>query len=426
MNALQLARSSLSAAALLAATTGAASATPVYQLLTTIAVPADGANVQPGGAFTGFDISYFDPSTQLDYVADRSNAAIDIFSAATNSYVGRVPGFQGQLASTSISGPDGVVVGDTLSGTRLFGGDGDSTLKAFNIPPNPTNPAGYTSAFTTATGATSANRVDEMAFDPKDNLVLAANNAAATPFATLVNASTGAIVSKIVFDGTNGTPNATNGAEQSVWSPTAGKFFISIPQINAGGSGGISEIDPTGKVLQTFNLADFGIASCSPAGLAVSTGGQLLVGCANGGTQTILFDPAADGGAGAVVKTFNQISGTDEVYYDPTLNSFYVTGANNPGGPIIGIIDATTDTYSQSLATTPGNDHSIAVDPISNEIFVPYAGGVADTVCPGGCVAVYAEVQTVPEPGSLPILATGIAALLGLVGVRRHRPSRMV
>jgi hypothetical protein len=49
-----------------------------YVLTTTIAVPASPDNVQPGGVFSSFDISFFDPSTQLDYVADRSNAAVDI------------------------------------------------------------------------------------------------------------------------------------------------------------------------------------------------------------------------------------------------------------------------------------------------------------------------------------------------------------
>src|ERR1700712_2903038 len=81
-------------------------ASPVYSLLTTIAIPPDSSNVNTGQIFNSFDISYFDPSTQLDYVADRSNAAIDIFSAKTNSFVGRVTGFTGQQATTSVSGPD--------------------------------------------------------------------------------------------------------------------------------------------------------------------------------------------------------------------------------------------------------------------------------------------------------------------------------
>jgi hypothetical protein len=63
-----------------AATAGPAMAGPAYHLVDTIAVPSDSANTQ-NGAFTAFDISFFDPATGNDYVADRSNAAVDIFSA---------------------------------------------------------------------------------------------------------------------------------------------------------------------------------------------------------------------------------------------------------------------------------------------------------------------------------------------------------
>jgi hypothetical protein len=61
----------LAGAMAVAATAGPAMAGPDYTLLTTIAVPTDAANVQPGGAFTSFDISYFDPVTGNDYVANR-------------------------------------------------------------------------------------------------------------------------------------------------------------------------------------------------------------------------------------------------------------------------------------------------------------------------------------------------------------------
>ena len=68
-----------------------AHAAPLYSLDTTIPIPPDPA-VNPSGQFTSFDISFFDGSTQLDYVADRNNASVDVFSAATNSFVTRVQG----------------------------------------------------------------------------------------------------------------------------------------------------------------------------------------------------------------------------------------------------------------------------------------------------------------------------------------------
>src|SRR5437660_586561 len=104
---------------------------------TFIPVPAGPANQQPGKAFSSFDISFADPVTGNIFIADRSNASVDIFSGSTLQFLGRATGFTGQGATTSVSGADGVAT-VTLGGvTTLYAGDGDSTLKVFNA----TNPA---------------------------------------------------------------------------------------------------------------------------------------------------------------------------------------------------------------------------------------------------------------------------------------------
>ena len=153
--------SSVVAAAILATVTSPAIAGPTtYSLLTTISVPSDAANVQPGGAFTSFDISFFDPATGVDYVADRSNASVDIFSGATRSFLGRATGFTGQQATTSTSGPDGVLTVTSGGKTTLYAGDGNSTLKVFDV----TNPAAPSLLQSISTGG--SFRVDEMAYSP--------------------------------------------------------------------------------------------------------------------------------------------------------------------------------------------------------------------------------------------------------------------
>ena len=89
-------------------------------------------------------------------------------------------------------------------------------------------------------------------------MLLVANNAADPPFATLVDTQTRTIVTKITFNGANAdghnAPNATNGIEQAVWDPShGGRFFISIPQLNGGGPGGVAMIDPlTGNVTKVY------------------------------------------------------------------------------------------------------------------------------------------------------------------------------
>jgi hypothetical protein len=71
---------------------------------------------------------------------------------------------------------------------------------------------------TDPTDASVKLRVDEMAYDASDHILAAANNANVPPFVTLVNTDTHQILGQIVFDGSNGTPNATNtGIEQPQW-----------------------------------------------------------------------------------------------------------------------------------------------------------------------------------------------------------------
>ncbi len=392
-----------------------AAATAAYVLKTLIAVPASADNTA-GGKFVTYDISYFDPLTQLDYLADRSNASVDIFSAVTNTFVGRIGGsghlFSGQQASNDTSGPDGVQVINLPGQHQVYAGNGPSTLLGFTIAAPNNNPQ----FLTLATGTPDQNRVDEMSFDPNTNRILAANNAApGAAFASLIDTKPGSptqgqVIKKITFDGTNNTPIAGAGIEASDYDAVTHKFYLSIVQIgnDASNPGGVVEIDPaTGAVLRTIDFASFGISSCAPTGLAAASNGQLMVGCGNAG-QSIILDPTKTGNA-VFVKSITQVSGDDQVWYDPTSNRWFLAARFDPSGPILGIVDAASDLFLQSIATTP-NDHSVSVDPISGEVFVPFGANAGNLFCVNGCIAVF---QNVPEPSTLALLGLGVASLVG-------------
>jgi hypothetical protein len=389
------------------AMTPAAAETVNYVLTTTIAVPPSPDN-SVNGKFTTFDISYFDPITQLDYVADRSNAAVDVFSAQTNTFVGRIGGsgnlFSGQTASNDTSGPDGVQVVNLPGQHQVYAGNGDSTLKGFNI----LGPNSFSALPVLQTGG--LKRVDEMSFDPNSRNLLAANNAETVPFATLVNTKTNSIITKITFDGVH-APAAPNGIEASDYNPVTGKFYIAIVQLGNSTSGGIAEIDPlTGQVGRTFDLKALGLDNYSPTGLAIAKNGQILLGNGNAGV-TAIIDPT--GATPKVAATFSQVSGEDQVWFDPTTGRWFLAARNNPGGPVLGIIDSNTDMFLQNVMTT-FNDHSVAVDPISGEVFVPFGADPSNTVCPNGCIGVFAT----PEPSTWATLILGFAAL-GFMAYRR-------
>ena len=410
MNSVRTARSLLLAGTAFVACASGASAGPFYSLLTTIAVPATAENNQ-GGAFTGFDISFAD-TTGYVYIADRSNAAVDIINGATDQIVAQAGGpgvFTGQQATTSVSGPDGVVVAHIGGQATLFAGNGTSDVVAFNV----NNPAAPTLMSFSPISTGGSFRADEMAFSPATNQLIVANNADLPAFATLINAATGAVqVGHITI---TGSPD-NGGMEQSVWDPHTGTFFVSVPAFNGTNDpGGIAEIDTSGNVIATFHFSDFGITSCSPAGLALGGNGNLMAGCGNAHTQTIVFDPTANSGAGAVVATLPQVSGTDEIWYDPVTGDYYVTGVNSSSDRVIDVFNSLTLSLQDEINLTAlgadnVNAHSVAVDPLNGRIFVPLEGSASNTLCPSGCVAVFG----VPEPGSLPLFAFG---LLGIAGV---------
>jgi hypothetical protein len=427
----------LAGAATLAATAGPTVAAPTVALDTFIAVPAD-TTVNPSGAFSAFDISFADSVTGDIYIADRSNAGVDIFSGSSLQYINRATGFQGVKPpppappNNSISGPDGVLTVTSGGVTTLYAGDGNSTLKVFQFT-NPASPGGAVQSI--PTGSNPATRVDEMAYSPAaGGLVLAANNAATPAFGNLFQTAGGhTLVSLITAPGvgiqvpTSQGGITGGGMEQPAWNPqttTMGgaSFWVSIPQLaGTNNPGGVSQISTAGKVLQTIDFGTLsGISSsgCSPAGLAVAGNGNMLVGCGNAGTQAILLDKN-----GNFLKFVGSgvLGGTDEIWYDPTTNAFYVTGGpggSTPGTRFFDVVDAIGNILQTVDVPTTTSAHSIAVDPFDGDVFVALAANSAPGSCPSGCIAVFAP-EAAPEPGSLPVLVVGIAGLIGLTVRRR-------
>src|ERR1041384_8085994 len=124
----------------------------------------------PGNPLRSYDISWVNPHRAEYYLADRSNAGIDIIDTRSLTFVrtlgkGLFVGVKLNAAGTAvnndISGPDGVVT----HGRWLYAGDGDSTLKVFDL-----DGSGGLAQAPLSTGGTT--RVDEMALTTDGELLL--------------------------------------------------------------------------------------------------------------------------------------------------------------------------------------------------------------------------------------------------------------
>jgi hypothetical protein len=136
----------------------------------------------------------------------------------------------------------------------------------------------------------------------------------------------------------------------------------------------------------------FVVPNCMPTSIVQGPGNNFLVGCAGHDGQA--FPPleyVIDGTSGAILATINNVGGVDETWYNPSDNRYYLAARDMPTGPVMGVIDAKTNTWLQNVSTGP-NSHSIAVDPGNNHAFVPLQSGPACTTqSANGCVGVYAQ-----------------------------------
>ena len=356
-------------------------------------IPATACGTCANDKIVVFDISWVDAATRRLYLADRSNNAIDVVDTRTNTYLKQIQKgtFKGFTGDNNTSGPNGVVV----SGHWLFVTDAPSKVWSIDLRTD-------TVADMVQTDPVSQKRTDELAYDPTDGVILAVNNADSPPFATLikVDKQTGKFIpplQRITFG------FATNGAEQPVWNPRTGKFYVSIPEVNGPGDGS----GPNGAVAVitlSGSVTLLAVDRCQPAGLTVGPDNQLLLGCSEtfdrDGNH---WDPAnptpnptpkqviMNAINGHTTDVFG-VGGSDEVWFNPGDGRYYTASRNNPQAPALGVIDAEDRTLVQvvpTVAPPKGSAHSVAVDPANNHAFVALPANNRIDDCAAGCFGVY-------------------------------------
>jgi len=325
----------------------------------------------PGHPLRSFAVSAVDPTDHVYALSDRSNRAVDLFDTRTHKFVGRATGFSGDGAGHGHgkAGPNGIVA----VGKQLWAGDGNSTVKIVNVSARKV-------VANISTGG--SKRVDELAFDPRDHLVVAANNADHPPLLTFMSTRPGHHVT-----GRLRLPRATDGLEQPVWDPANGMVYVAVPQVGSRPArGGIAEIKPRTRKLRKV----YPVHKCMPAGLALGPHDHLMIGCSDDAiaagfpAKSLVMDARN----GRIVAPTSRVGGSDEVWYDSKTRRYYLAAVANPGGPVLGMIDANADEWIGNIRPGP-HAHSVAASAATGEVFVPIAAGKHDTKCPAGCVLVY-------------------------------------
>src|SRR5262249_15583094 len=180
----------------------------------------------------------------------------------------------------------------------------------------------------------------------------------------------------------------------SVFNPGTGHFLVTNGNVSGDLTAGtIDEIDPRiGNPNGPIVVNTFPVKNCMPTSIVQGPGTNFLVGCAN--HDGVTFPPSEiviNGNTGAIIATIPFVGGVDEIWYNPGDNRYYLAARDMPTGPVMGVIDAKTNTWLQNVGTA-ANSHSIAVDPSTNHAFVPLqAGPLCTTQSANGCIGVYAQ-----------------------------------
>ena len=362
-----------------------------------------------------FDISFVDPANGVYLLADRTNKSIDVVDTSTNTLTNQLtapaPGFAGAVpcpppstSATDCAGPDGVLV---ANGHQVWVGDGTSRVWVLDLTSSPPGNliAGPISTALKGPG-TDPTRADELCHDANNHIILIANDASSpSPFVTFISSTSFNVLGHIVMDGTKGTPNATGGIEQCQWSPRTGKFYLNVPNpAVAPDNGVVLRIDPVSeRIEQTFSLA--GSDCDGNAGMALGPFPQALLGCGNTGPSSVVINL----NSGSIIGKLPGEAGADEVWYNPADNQYFMGSGNHltaVGGstaPQLGVVDASGKREDFSPTSAVGS-HSVAADPVKNQVYVPInsnpAQGGASGICganggsnANGCIAVFTVIS---------------------------------
>jgi DNA-binding beta-propeller fold protein YncE len=332
-----------------------------YRLVTTVLIPGFG---------NGFDISWVDSEASRYYLADRGNTAV---TPVVPPRIDVINTRSLQLLDPLVmhAGGNGVVaIRTTRDDDDRWSEDGSNELWVGDVKSN-VEVIDLASRSVVADIPTGGSlRADELAYDPRDHIILVANDQDTPPFVTFISTSTRTVLGHLSYPQAvfGPPPNNNHGLEQPVWNPKTRKFYLSVPGTATNPQGEVDEIDPIKmEVTRVFPaVCDPGLA---PQGLALIPRQRLATSC---GDIIRIKD-------GKVLTTVPGV-GIDEIWFNRgDERIYYAGGPNFIVDPSVPVVD--TDTYTVVTVLKVGSappplrfTHSVAADSELNRIFVPISG----------------------------------------------------
>lgn len=362
--------------------------------LSDIAVP----NIKAGVNFS-FDIGAIAGTRYV--FTDRNNASLDSIDISSKAFLKTIQG-SGDLAFTGLgpgpnssAGPDGAIT----VGNLVYVGDVNSVKIV-----DPAAGVVQSKITVSSTGV----RADEGCLDPTHGILMISSPEEPTPFATFIDTATQRIVAKVTFTDNAGKPTA--GLEACRYDPTGDNFYVNVDGSTANPHGELVKLPgaavraiPSGGTQNYTALAGVAMyaeGNCDPTGLALGPGTDIAVGCREATTGAPLLLQIMNRSSGAIVASLNA-GGGDQLEYDAPTNRYYNAASRwtssgnastngacstaSPCTPVLTIVDAAKRSVVTRL-NTGNNAHSVAIDPATGTIFVPYSSATSPAGCPG-CAA---------------------------------------
>jgi hypothetical protein len=162
------------------------------------------------------------------------------------------------------------------------------------------------------------------------------------------------------------------------------------------------------KTLQIEAVYSIPISKCAgPQGMAIGPDHQILLGC-NDPNKTVPSTVVIDDRNGNVIATVANEDGSDEVWFNEGDSQYFLARSGGADPQQLGVVDTDgrkgiADDQSVAIGlpnnppTSPhGTAHSVAADPIFNQVYVPIPSTAGLSVCSGaggsdaqGCIAVF-------------------------------------